>query len=51
LTDGRKWIFYVFVKDERGERVCYEGEVCVILEPRFDGDGRDAAWEKSEEDR
>ncbi|KAJ7250782.1 hypothetical protein C8J57DRAFT_1474884 [Mycena rebaudengoi] len=46
LTDGRKWIFCVFVKDERGERV-YEDEVCVILEPRFDGDGKDAACERS----
>jgi hypothetical protein len=47
LTDGRKWIFSVFSKDERGARVCYEGNVTTILEPRFDPGGRDIAWEES----
>ncbi|KAJ7237138.1 hypothetical protein C8J57DRAFT_1087789 [Mycena rebaudengoi] len=47
LTDGRKWIFSVFAKDERGARVCYEGSVTTILEPRLDPEGRDSAWEHS----
>ncbi|KAJ7749182.1 hypothetical protein B0H16DRAFT_1551903 [Mycena metata] len=47
LTDGRKWIFSVFTKDERGTRVCYEGKATTILEPRFDPEGRDVAWEES----
>ncbi|KAF8171228.1 hypothetical protein K438DRAFT_1613143 [Mycena galopus ATCC 62051] len=50
LTDGRKWIFSVFVKNERGTRVCYEGSVSgvtTILEPRLDAEGRDSAWEHS----
>jgi hypothetical protein len=47
LTDGRKWIFSVFAKDERGVRVCYKGSVTTILEPRLDPEGRDSAWEYS----
>ncbi|KAJ7694689.1 hypothetical protein B0H16DRAFT_1751040 [Mycena metata] len=47
LADGRKWIFSVFAKDDRGARVCYEGNVVSILEPRFDAEGRDTAWEQS----
>ncbi|KAJ7731424.1 hypothetical protein DFH07DRAFT_755635 [Mycena maculata] len=47
LTDGRKWIFSVFVKDGRGARVGYEGSVTTILEPRLDPEGRDSAWERS----
>ncbi|KAJ7016440.1 hypothetical protein C8F04DRAFT_1245171 [Mycena alexandri] len=47
LADGRKWIFSVFTKDDRGARVCYEGNVVSILEPRFDAEGRDTAWEQS----
>jgi hypothetical protein len=30
------------LKDERADRVCCEGQVCAILEPRLDEDGRDA---------
>ncbi|KAJ7858031.1 hypothetical protein B0H14DRAFT_3636775 [Mycena olivaceomarginata] len=47
LTDGRKWIFSVFTKDERGRRVCYEGSGTKILEPRLDPEGRDSVWEHS----
>lgn len=47
LADGRKWIFSVFAKDDRGATVCYEGNVVSILEPRFDAEGRDTAWEQS----
>ncbi|KAJ7318293.1 hypothetical protein DFH08DRAFT_892323 [Mycena albidolilacea] len=47
LTDGRKWIFSVFAKDEHGRRVCYEGNSTTILEPRLDPEGRDSAWEHS----
>ncbi|KAJ7470162.1 hypothetical protein B0H11DRAFT_1812624 [Mycena galericulata] len=47
VTDGRKWIFSVFAKDERGARVCYEGKVITTLEPRLDSEGRDSAWEHS----
>ncbi|KAK7052256.1 hypothetical protein R3P38DRAFT_2859410 [Favolaschia claudopus] len=47
LTDGRKWIFSVFVKNATNHRVCYEGSISTILEPRFDSEGRDSAWEQS----
>ena len=34
LSDGRNWIFSLFTKDEQGNRVCYEGEMFTIIEPR-----------------
>jgi hypothetical protein len=34
LSDGRNWIFSLLTKDEQGNRVCYEGELISIIEPR-----------------
>ncbi|KAJ7506985.1 hypothetical protein B0H11DRAFT_1969712 [Mycena galericulata] len=45
LTDGRKWIFSVFFKDDAGNRVCYEGNSFPILEPS--PDVNEAAWKES----
>ncbi|KAJ7715910.1 hypothetical protein DFH07DRAFT_862573 [Mycena maculata] len=45
LTDGRKWIFSVFSKNDAGNRVCYEGNSFPILEPSPDVNG--AAWKES----
>ncbi|KAJ6611501.1 hypothetical protein B0H10DRAFT_363709 [Mycena sp. CBHHK59/15] len=47
LTDGRKWIFSVFVKDDHGNRVCYEGSVLAILDLELDPEGIHLAWEHS----
>jgi len=46
LTDGRKWIFSLFSKDDAGNRVCYEGRnFFSILEP--DPDVNEASWKGS----
>ncbi|PBK99156.1 hypothetical protein ARMGADRAFT_491963 [Armillaria gallica] len=34
LSDGRTWIFSLYVKDEQGRRVSYEGDPFTIIEPR-----------------
>ena len=36
LSDGRNWVFSLLTKDEQGNRVCYEGEIFTIIEPRQD---------------
>lgn len=33
LTDGRKWILSAFSEDDMGNRLCYEGNSFLILEP------------------
>ncbi|KAJ7619013.1 hypothetical protein DFH06DRAFT_81224 [Mycena polygramma] len=47
LTDGKKWIFCLLSVDAEGRRICYNGPVTTILEPRFDNTDGDAAWERS----
>ncbi|KAK0189808.1 hypothetical protein F5146DRAFT_1052640 [Armillaria mellea] len=36
LSDGRTWIFSLYVKDEQGRRLSYEGDPFTIMEPRPD---------------
>ncbi|SJL03466.1 uncharacterized protein ARMOST_06822 [Armillaria ostoyae] len=38
LSDGRTWIFSLFVKDEQGRRISYEGDPFTIIEPRLDAE-------------
>lgn len=38
LSDGRTWIFSLYVKDEQGRRVSYEGDPFTIIEPRPDAE-------------
>ncbi|KAJ7194324.1 hypothetical protein GGX14DRAFT_378060 [Mycena pura] len=45
LTDGRKWIFSVFSKDNAGNRVCYEGNSFPIPEFTSDVFNHEAAKE------
>ncbi|KAK0238633.1 hypothetical protein EDD85DRAFT_935957 [Armillaria nabsnona] len=38
LSGGRTWIFLLYVKDEQGRRVSYEGDPFTIIEPRPDAE-------------